>query len=295
MTPNSNPRRSHSRLHTMWMGNVRNLRFDDQIRATAAVGLDELSMTPLDFDRNVARGLSALDMRKMAEDNGVRLPILDPLASWAPHWTSGIPDPSWMQFLGYAPDDFFRIAGELEASTMTVIGTFAPGHAPIAQVTESFGTIADKAATHGLHCVLEFIPIWGIGDLATAWEIVRTVNRSNVGLAFDFWHYIRGGPDDSLLRSIPGNKISYVQVADAEATLPANRTLFDDCLFHRLPPGEGELPINQLLEILKEIGGLQRVGPEVFSAALDRMSADSIAEALRAPYWGALATAGISA
>ena len=74
----------------MWMGNVRNLRFEDQIRATAAVGLDELSMTPLDFDRNVARGLSALDMRKMAEDNGVSLPILDPLASWAPHWTSGI-------------------------------------------------------------------------------------------------------------------------------------------------------------------------------------------------------------
>ena len=178
---------------------------------------------------------------------------------------------------------------------MTVIGTYAPGHAPIAQVTESFGTIADKAASHGLHCVLEFIPIWGIGDLATAWEIVRTVNRSNVGLAFDFWHYIRGGPDHSLLRSIPGDKISYVQVADAEAALPANRTLFDDCLFHRLPPGEGELPINQLLEILKEIGGLQRVGPEVFSAALDRMSADAIAEALRAPYWGALAKAGISA
>ena len=50
----------------MWMGNVRHLRFEDQIRATAAVGLDELSMTPLDFDRNVARGLSARDMRKMA-------------------------------------------------------------------------------------------------------------------------------------------------------------------------------------------------------------------------------------
>ena len=196
MTPTSSLRRSHSRLHTMWIGNVRNLPFEDQLRATAAVGLDELSMTPLDFDRNIARGLSARDMRNMAKDSGVSLPILDPLASWAPHWTSGVSDPSWMQFLGYAPDDFFRIAAELEASTMTVIGTFAAGHVPIAQVTESFAAIVDKAATHGLHCVLEFIPIWGIGDLATAWHIVRTVNRSNGGLAFDFWHYIRGGPDD---------------------------------------------------------------------------------------------------
>ena len=279
----------------MWMGNVRNLRFEDQIRATAAVGLDEISMTPLDFERNVARGLSARDMLKMAGDNGVSLPILDPLASWAPNWQSGISDAAWMEFLGYAPDDFFRIAGELEASIMTVIGTFNAGQAPIAQVTESFGAIADKAATHGLFCVLEFIPLWGIPDLATAWEIVRTVNRPNVGLAFDFWHYIRGGADDALLRSIPGEKISYVQVTDAEATLPAGRTLFDDCLFHRLQPGEGGLPVNHLLGILKEIGGLQRVGPEVFSAALDKMPADAIAEALRAPYWGALTAADISA
>ena len=75
----------------------------------------------------------------------------------------------------------------------------------------------------------------------------------------------------------------------------AGRTLFDDCLFHRLQPGEGGLPVNYLLEILKEIGGLQKVGPEVFSASLDKMSADAIVETLRAPYWGALATAGISA
>jgi hypothetical protein len=86
-----------------------------------------------------------------------------------------------------------------------------------------------------------------------------------------------------------------VQVTDAEATLPPHRSLFDDCLFHRLPPGHGGLPINHLLVILKEIGGLQRVGPEVFSAVLDKMSADAIAETLRAQYWEALATAGINA
>jgi hypothetical protein len=37
----------------MWIGNVRNLPFEDQLRTTAAVGVDELSMTPLDFDRNI--------------------------------------------------------------------------------------------------------------------------------------------------------------------------------------------------------------------------------------------------
>ena len=157
--------------HTMWIGNVRNLSFQDQLRATIAVDLDELSMTPLDFDRNLAKGLSARDMRMMAADAGVSLPILDPMASWAPHWRSGISDAAWMEFLGYSADDFFRIAEQLGVSTMTVIGTFQPG---LVAITGNRGklrsALADKARSHGLHCVLEFIPLWGIGDLASAWQ-----------------------------------------------------------------------------------------------------------------------------
>jgi len=279
--------------HTMWMGNVRNLPFQDQVRATAAVGLNELSMTPLDFDRNLAKGLSPHDMRLMAADAGVSLPILDPVASWAPHWRSGIPDPAWMEFLGYSADDFFRIAEQLGVSTITVIGTSKPGLASVPEIADSFGLLADEASSHGLHCVLEFIPLWGINDLATAWQILQIANRPNTGLAFDFWHYIRGGRDDALLRSIPGSKIAYVQVTDAEVSLPPERSLFDDCLFHRLQPGEGGLPVKQLLDILFEIGGTQRIGPEVFSAKLDASSADAIAEALREPYWRALAESGI--
>ena len=221
------------------------------------------------------------------------LPILDPMASWAPHWRSGISDAAWMEFLGYSADDFLRIAEQLGVSTMTVIGTFQPGLVAIPETAESFALLADKARSHGLHCVLEFIPLWGIGDLASAWQILKIANRPNTGLAFDFWHYIQGGRDDALLRSIPGSKISYVQVTDAEASLPTGRSLFDDCLFHRLPPGQGGLTIKQLLDILCEIGGIERLGPEVFSAKLDASSAEEIGQALREPYWQALANSWI--
>lgn len=283
-----------SQKHTMWIGNVRNLSFQDQLRATAAIDLNELSMTPLDFDRNLAKGLSAHDMRAMAADLGVSLPILDPIASWAPLWRSGISDDAWMEFLGYSADDFFRIAEQLRVSTITVIGTLRPGLASIPEIAEAFARLADRAASYGLHCVLEFIPLWGIGDLASAWQILQIANRPNTGLAFDFWHYIRGGRDDALLRTIPGRKIFYVQVTDAEASLPPGRSLFDDCLFHRLPPGQGGLPVKQLLDVLCEIGGIERLGPEVFSAKLDTLTAEGIAHALRGPYWQALANSGIS-
>ena len=261
--------------------------------ATAAVGLNEMSMTPLDVDRNRAKGIAPRDMLKMAADVGVSLPILDPIASWAPHWRSGIPDAASMELLGYSADDFFRIADELDVSTITVIGTLEPGLASISEIVDSFGSLADRASSHGLHCVLEFIPLWGINDLAKAWQILLIANRPNTSLAFDFWHYIRGGRNDALLRSIPGNKIAYVQVTDAEASIPPGRSPFDDCLFHRLQPGEGALPVKELLDILREIGGIDRIGPEVFSAKLDALPADAIAEALREPYWRALAQSGI--
>ena len=286
-------RHIETKNHTMWIGNVRNLSFQDQLKATAGVGLNEMSMTPLDVDRNRAKGISPRDMRMMAADAGVNLPILDPMASWAPHWRSGISDPDWMEFLGYSADDFFRIAEQLGVSTITVIGTLQAGLASVPEIAESFAILADRASSHGLYCVLEFIPLWGIADLAMAWQILQIADRPNTGLAFDFWHYMRGGRDDALLRSIPGSKISYVQVTDAEAAVPPGRSLHDDCLLHRLQPGEGGLPVKELLDILCEIGGTQRIGPEVFSAKLDASSAEAIAEALREPYWRALANSGI--
>ena len=283
-----------TKYHTMWIGNVRNLSFQDQLKTTAAVGLNEMSMTPLDVDRNRAKGIPPRDMLQMAADFGVSLPILDPMASWAPHWRSGISDPGFMEFLGYSSDDFFRIADELGVSVMTVIGTLQPGLASVPEIAESFGLLADKAASHGLRCILEFIPIWGIKDLRMAWQILQIADRPNAALAFDFWHYIRGGRDDALLRSIPGDRIAYVQVTDAEAELPPGRSLEEDCLFNRLQPGEGALPIKEMLDILCEIGGTERIGPEVFSAKLDALPADAIAQELHDPYWRALAQSGIS-
>ncbi len=93
-------RNFETKNHTMWIGNVRNLPFEEQLQVTAATGLNELSMTPLDVDRNKAKGLSPRDMRTMAADAGVSLPILDPMASWAPHWRSGISDAGWLEFHG---------------------------------------------------------------------------------------------------------------------------------------------------------------------------------------------------
>ena|ERR1700691_5528153 len=111
-----------------------------------------------------------------------------------------------------------------------------------------------------------------------AWDILQDVGARNSGLVFDFWHYMRSGPDEALLRRIPGSKITAVQLCDATAAAPPGMSLAYDGLNNRLAPGEGDFPISQLLSTLREIGGLNNVGLEVFSSRFDQMSAQELGD-----------------
>jgi sugar phosphate isomerase/epimerase len=93
---------------------------------------------------------------------------------------------------------------------------------------------------------------------------------------------MRGGRDGALLRSIPGDKITGVQLCDATAKVPDGMSLAFDGLNNRRAPGDGEFPIAEILQVLRENGGLNIVGPEIFSLEFDRMSAGAIGEKSRA-------------
>ena len=102
--------------------------------------------------------------------------------------------------------------------------------------------------------------MWGLSDLKTAWAVVKGADRKNSGILFDFYHYTRGNPDDALLETIPADRISAVQVADANAKINPNISLFQDTIFRRVPPGEGAFPVTHLLQLLEKKGALGASG-----------------------------------
>jgi sugar phosphate isomerase/epimerase len=142
-------------------------------------------------------------------------------------------------------------------------------------VAAQIGSFADRAKALGLRVTLEFMPISSIQDLSAGWAIVQGANRSNAGLCFDTWHYFRSKPDDALLQSIPGERVFEVQLADALIALQG-KDLTDDLLRFRRLPGQGEMPIAQLVPVLKRIGAWRSVGPEVFADAMDALSATEV-------------------
>jgi 4-hydroxyphenylpyruvate dioxygenase len=100
--------------------------------------------------------------------------------------------------------------------------------------------MCDRAAREGRICTIEAMPLWGFSRLDDAWYVVRESDRSNSGIIFDTWHYLRAGRNDALFEEIPVGKIDTVQIADGPLLCPPGRPMARDCLFHRVPIGEGE-------------------------------------------------------
>jgi len=164
---------------------------------------------------------------------------------------------------------------------MTVLTPFSGAAAPLPVVVDALGAFGDRARAHGLRLHLEVIPTSKAPDLATGWEIVRQVDRDNVGLVLDMFHLARARTDPALLRSIAPEKIFHVQLCDG-SLVPRVPDYFEEAVTCRDFAGEGQLPVRELAQCLADMGALGHVGPEVFSAELDRLPAAEAGAVCRA-------------
>jgi len=262
----------------MWLSQVRSIPFRQRVELAGRNGFGWLSTSPVDFDQTVASGLSAADQRRIAADNGVRLSYLDPLTSWVPDWRPDHEDADILPYLDRAPDEFFRVAEALQVDKVHLIGTFPQGRYGIDALIEHFGNMCDRAAKAGFKCTLEAMPLWGFKTFEEAWQVVSGANRPNATIIFDTWHYVRGGRNDELLAKVPRHVIDTVQIADGPLVCPPGRSMARDCLFHRVPIGEGEIPNAEILQLLARHDLIPSIGPEIFSSALDALPGEQIME-----------------
>ena len=130
----------------------------------------------------------------------------------------------------------------------------ASRHPDHAATIERFAQLCDRAAPGGITCVLEFLPIFVVNDLAAAASIVTAAGRPNGAILVDSLHLARSGgtvTDVADLMAASSDLFPYLQIADAPADAPAD--LYHEALHGRLLPGDGALPLHELLDAVPDV------------------------------------------
>jgi len=111
-----------------------------------------------------------------------------------------------------------------------------------AKTAESLAQLAD-ACGEDINLGLEFLGMkeCSVNNLRDAVEIVKTVNRKNVGLVLDSFHLYLSGSQLSEMNQTDRDRIFIVHVNDSE---PGDRSILRDV--NRLYPGEGVIDLKQL-------------------------------------------------
>jgi 4-hydroxyphenylpyruvate dioxygenase len=125
--------------------------------------------------------------------------------------------------------------------------------------------------------------------LPAAWNLVRELDRPNVGVVVDSYHTFVRGLTVANMDGIPADRIFLVQFSDLAEFVPPSD--YKEVARHeRLLPGSGKLPLMDLVTALKLRGYEGPVGLEVFNDQLQSQQPGIVArhafEALRS-LWSA--------
>jgi sugar phosphate isomerase/epimerase len=120
-----------------------------------------------------------------------------------------------------------------------------------ARTFDQLAALTALAADRGIATCIEPVVGLSIADLATALAAVEYVGGDDVSLLIDTMHVARFGAVADDLRSLPAERIGYIQLSDTTLQ-PRMANYAEEAIFERLPPGEGELPLAAMLAALPD-------------------------------------------
>lgn len=112
----------------------------------------------------------------------------------------------------------------------------------------NFARLCELAANAGLGVDLECMAWRTVDSIDKAAALLAGAARDNAGLLIDALHLARCGGSAQALAALPDAWLRSVQLCDAPARAPAStEALIAEARAGRLPPGEGALPLSELL------------------------------------------------
>jgi 2-keto-myo-inositol isomerase len=184
--------------------------------------------------------------------------------------------------------EFAAVAEEIGCETIVVVpGKRPPGVTDSEVKLETISvleSLGDIAASHDVKIAFEFLgfPWCSVRTVESAWEILVEVDRADVGLVVDTFHFYVGGSQMAALRRIDSTKLFIWHINDCEDRPVAQ---LQDA--HRLLPGLGILPLGRMAAELKAIGydrlaSIEMFRPEYWDRDPFQLAVDAKAAAIKA-------------
>jgi 4-hydroxyphenylpyruvate dioxygenase len=230
-----------------------NLR--EKLAAIAAAGFDGLEIFEQDFLQDAA---SPREVGQMVRDHGLEVMLYQPFRDF-----EGLPEPLRARAFDRARHKFDLMA-ELGAEQMLICSSIHPqAMGGIDRAADDLAELAGIAGERGLRIGYEALA-WGrhVNDHRDAWEIVRRADHPSLGLILDSFHTLSRRIDPDTIRRIPGDKIFFVQLADAP--LIEMDLLYWSRHFRNMP-GEGDLPVVDFMRAVAATGYAGPLSLEIFN------------------------------
>ena len=227
----------------------------EKLKAIRAAGFDGVEIFENDllyFDGTPA------DVRRLCEDLGLAIYLFQP----------------FRDFEGVSPERLarnmerarrkFDLMHELGTDRMLACSNVSPETiADDALIVDQLGELARLAEEAGVIVGYEALA-WGrhVNSYKHAWRLVDAVNRPSLGLVLDSFHTLSIGDSVDEIASIPGDRIAFVQIADAPVLA---MDVLEWSRHYRCFPGQGAFDVAGFTASVLEAGYTGPLSLEIFN------------------------------
>jgi 2-keto-myo-inositol isomerase len=232
---------------------------ETDVKAAGAAGFAYLEIWAAKL-REFLKTHSALDLKALFNQNG-----LNPLRL---NTNEHVTDRAVAADAQINPEceELCSIAAAIGCPYLVVVpGKFPPGGLSSYEVIEETVRVLRELAAigerHNVALAFEFLgqKDCSVQTLELADEIVQKVNRRNIGLVIDSFHFHTGGSTIKMIDALDPKRLFIFHINDAEDLRPDRLT---DA--HRLLPGLGILKLKEMIAAFRRIGYDQTVSVEIF-------------------------------
>jgi sugar phosphate isomerase/epimerase len=170
-------------------------------------------------------------------------------------------------------EDGYRAAEMLDCPVVNV-AHFTGKPVPLDEMSQALAAVCERSSKRGFEVTLEFIPGTGLPDLVTALKIREMVGAPNCSIMLDPWHLARSGGTLEQVQAAPPGSIGGLQLCDRTPPPPGQPYV---PMSGRDLPGEGKLPLTEIVQAAMRNRPGVTAEVEVFSEELRNLPLDAAA------------------